>query len=250
MNATISEGPVVNQAAAARTRERRLAIFIAVTFPLIVLLGFGRSYYLKGLFGFPPLPNLLVHIHGAIMTTWVLLFVVQVGLVATHRTRVHMKLGILGSVLALLVLVVGTLTGIDAAARGSSVPGVPPLNFLIIPIGDMVIFAILVGVALYYRRKMDLHKRLMILSALSLLPAAIARIPLGFIQTGGPLAFFGLTDLFIVGVVAYDTIRNRRLHPAFVWGSILIIASHPLRLMFSGSSTWVSIAEFLVALVR
>lgn len=250
MNATIAETTALNSVTANRTRDRRAAVLIATLFPLIVLIGFARSYYLKGLFGFPPLPNRLVHIHGLIMTSWVVLFVVQVGLVASHRTRLHMKLGILGSVLALLVFVVGMLTGIDGAVRGASVPGIPPLNFLIIPLGDMIVFALLVGVALYYRRKLDIHKRLMLLSAFNFLPAAVARIPLGFIQSGGPLAFYGIPDLFVIGYVMYDTIKHRRLHPAALFGGLLIIASHPLRIMAAGTGTWVSIASALVSLMK
>jgi hypothetical protein len=250
MNATITEVPALNRIAEKRKIERRLALVVAAIFPVIVLLGFARSYYLKGLFGFPPLPNRLVHIHGIIMTSWVLLFVVQVGLVASNRTRLHMKLGILGSFLALLVVVVGMLTGVDAAARGASVPGIPPLSFLIIPLGDMVVFAILIGVALYYRRrKLDVHKRLMLLSAFSLLPAAVARIPLGFIQTGGPLAFYGIPDLGIIAFVVYDTVKHRRLHPAALLGGLLIIASHPLRIMFAGTDAWLSIAATLTSLM-
>jgi hypothetical protein len=59
------------------------------------------------------------------------------------------------------VLLVGVVTAISAAARGSS-PGPPPLQFLVIPLGDMFVFAILVGTALYYRRRMEIHKRLML----------------------------------------------------------------------------------------
>jgi hypothetical protein len=250
VNATITENPALTRVAATRTRDRRLAIVIAVCMPLVVLIGFARSYYLRTLFGFPPLPSLLVHMHGAVMTAWVALFAVQVGLVASHRTRLHMKLGILGSVLALLVFVVGTLTGLAAAARGSAIPGWESLRFLIIPLGDMLAFGALVGAALYYRRKLDIHKRLMLLSALSLLPAAVARIPLGFIENNGALAFYGLSDLCVVALVAYDTIKQRRLHPAYFWGAVLLIASHPLRIMFARTDIWLGIADSLVALVR
>jgi len=250
VNATITEHAILHRVAATRTRDRRLAIIIAVFMPLVVLIGFARSYYLKTLFGFPPLPSLLVHIHGAVMTAWVALFAVQVGLVASHRTRLHMKLGILGSVLALLVFVVGTLTGLAAAARGSAIPGWEPLRFLIIPLGDMAAFAALVGAALYYRRKLDIHKRLMLLSALNLLPAAVARIPVDFIQNNGALAFYGLPDLCVVAVVAYDTIKQRRLHPAYFWGALLLVASHPLRIMLARTDIWLRIADPLVALVR
>ena len=70
-------------------RDRRLYLWFAVFMPIIVLVGFARTYYLKGFFGNPPLPGLLVHLHGLVMTSWVVLFVTQVSLVATGRTRTH-----------------------------------------------------------------------------------------------------------------------------------------------------------------
>src|SRR6185503_12233648 len=190
-----------------RVNDRRLYILAAILTPLIVLAGFARTYYLKPLFGTPNLPGRIVHLHGIVMTTWVILFVVQISLVAKRRTKIHQRLGIFGGVLAALVVVVGILTALFAAARGAS-PGPPALSFLIIPIGDMVIFAVLIGLALYFRRKLDVHKRLMLLAAINLLTPAIARIPLDFIITGGPLAFFGLADLVLLACVAFDTVKH------------------------------------------
>ena len=151
-------------------KDRRLYIWFAVFMPIIVLAGFARSYYLKGFFGFPALPSLLVHLHGIVMTPWVVLFVTQVSLVATGRTRTHQRLGVLGAVLAPLVIVVGVLTAISGAARGAT-PGPPALQFLVVPLVDMLVFAILVGTALYLRRRrLDIHKRLMLLAAVNFLP--------------------------------------------------------------------------------
>lgn len=233
-----------------RRNDRRLSIWVAALVPVIVLAGFARTYYLKGFFGNPPLPSLLVHLHGVVMTAWVVLFVTQVTLVATGRTRTHQRLGVLGAILAVLVVIVGVLTGIAGAARGSS-PGPPPLQFLVVPLGDMLVFAILVGSALCLRRRrLDIHKRLMLLAAVNLLAPAIARIPLHFIETGGPLAFFGLTDLCLLAVVTFDTIRNRELHPAFLWGTVFIVAFQPLRLMLAGTEVWLRFATVLVELVK
>ena len=64
------------------TKDRRLYTWVAVFVPVIVLIGFARSYYLKGFFNTPAIPSLLVHLHGIVMTSWVVLFVVQVSLVA------------------------------------------------------------------------------------------------------------------------------------------------------------------------
>jgi len=232
-----------------RVNDRRLFILAAILTPLIVLAGFARTYYLKPLLGTPDLAGRIVHLHGIVMTAWVVLFVVQVSLVATRRTKIHQRLGVLGAGLAALVVVVGVLTAIYAAARGAS-PGPPPLSFLIIPLGDMLIFSMLIGLALYFRRKLDVHKRLMLLAAINLLTPAIARIPLNFIINGGPLAFFGLTDVVLLAFVAFDTFKQRRLHPVFLWGSIFIIAMQPLRLLLAGTDVWIRFATALVGLVQ
>jgi hypothetical protein len=227
------------------SKDRRLYILAAVFVPIIVLIGFARTYYLKGFFSAPALPSLLVHLHGIVMTSWVILFVVQVSLVATRRVRVHQRLGVLGAMLAALVVVVGALTGIAGAARGAT-PGPPALQFLVIPLGDILVFALLVGMALWFRRRPDIHKRLMLLAALNLLGPAIARIPLHFIETGGPFAFFGLTDLPILACVVFDTVKNRRLHPVFLWGTLMIVAFQPLRLMLASTAVWMRFAAMLV----
>src|SRR5262245_19585052 len=163
-----------------RVNDRRLYILAAILTPLIVLAGFARTYYLKTFFDTPDLAGRIVQLHGIVMTTWVVLFVTQISLVATRRTKVHQRLGIAGGILAGLVVVVGVLTALHAAARGAT-PGPPALSFLIIPLGDMLIFSILIGLALYFRRKLHVHKRLMLLAAINLLTPAIARIPLSFI---------------------------------------------------------------------
>lgn len=230
-------------------RDRSLYVWMAVFIPVVVLIGFARSYYLKGFFGTPALPSLLVHFHGAVMTAWVVLFMTQVWLISSRRTKVHQRLGIGGALLAALVACVGTVTGIFAAARElPSDP--PPLVFLAIPLGDMLVFAILITVAFYYRRRLETHKRLMLLATMSLLTAAIGRIPFEFILTGGPLVFFGLTDLCILACVAFDSIRNRRVHPAFLWGTLFLFASQPLRILLSGTNAWLRFAAMLVELTR
>src|SRR5688572_16328732 len=101
-----------------RVNDRRLYLLAAILTPLIVLAGFARTYYLKPFFGTPDLSGRIVHLHGIVMTAWVVLFVVQISLVATRRTRIHQRFGILGAILAALVVIVGVLTALYAAARG------------------------------------------------------------------------------------------------------------------------------------
>jgi hypothetical protein len=113
-------------------------------------------------------------------------------------------MGIGGAVLAALVVIVGTTVAMTRAKTGvSPIPGIPPLGFFAIPFFDMVVFAILVSAAIYFRRRLEAHKRLMTLSMISLLAAPIARM--NFLPLPpGPPTFFGLADLFIVALLVYD----------------------------------------------
>lgn len=95
-----------------RMRERRIFLWAAIFFPLLILAGFGRTYYLKAFFGAPPVASGLVNLHGAIMTEWVTLFVTQVWLVRSRNIKLHQKLGFAGVALGILILVVGFFTAV------------------------------------------------------------------------------------------------------------------------------------------
>ena len=85
----------------------------------------------------------------------------------------------------------------------------------------------------------------MLLATIAILPAAMARLPFAFIQQAGPLAFFGLADLFILVCLIFDVWMHRRPHPATVWGGLLIVVSHPLRLMIGNTQGWLAFATWL-----
>src|SRR5882672_11396865 len=143
---------------------------MAAAMGLTVFTGFAPTYYLQFFAGGPTATltggpfTALAHVHGALFTAWVLFFVVQTALVASHRVAVHRRLGVAGAVLAAAMILVGTSTAIAAAARGAAPVGVDPLAFLAIPIFDMVLFATLVGSALVMRSDKEAHKRLMLLA--------------------------------------------------------------------------------------
>ena len=236
---------IIQPKLAPTTIGRGLYATAAVLTLLLIFAGFARTYYLKGMFASPALPP-LVHLHGLVMTGWFVLFLVQAMLVATHRTAVHRRLGIVGAVWALMVLVVGLATAIHGARRGFT-PGPPPLVFLVVPVMDLVVFAALIGTALLNRHRPDIHRRLMLLGTIGLLAPAIGRLPIGFIARGGLPAIFGLLVLGAVASAAYDTWRHRRLHPAFGWGLLLLVGSIPLRIALAGTGVWHHFATWLIS---
>lgn len=234
-------------AAASRRRERIFHTGMAAAFLVLVFAGFAPTYYLRPYFNPAPLQPLL-HLHGVVFSAWIVLLLVQTALVSAGRTRTHRRLGAAGGALAALMIVVGTATAILRAKIVEVPPGsASPLVFLTIPLGDMLLFAILVGAGFHYRRRADYHKRLMLLATVAILPAAVARLPFDFIQQAGPLAFFGLPDLFVLVCLAYDLYSRGRPHRATVVGGLLLVASHPLRLVVGGTRAWITFAEWLTS---
>jgi hypothetical protein len=211
----------------------------------LVFAGFARTFYIKGIFGTPALSGLLM-LHGVLMTAWFILFIVQTRLVADGRTDLHRRLGAGGALLALAILIVGPIVAVTAAKLGPS-PGPPPLVFLVVPLADMVVFALLVGSGLVFRHRSDVHKRLMLLSFVGLLTAAIARIPVDAWRQAGIVAYFSTTILLVLACVGYDTVKHRRLHPAFAWGAGLIILSWPLRLALTATTGWMAFATWVTS---
>ena len=227
-----------------RQRERWFYVGMSAALVITVFAGFAPTYYLRPYFTANPLMPLL-HLHGLVFSSWLVLFVIQTTLVAAHRTDIHRRLGITGGVIAVLMILIGFTTALVRAKQGATpVPDVSPLSFLVVPFGDMTVFAILIGAGFYYRRRPDVHKRLMLLATISILAAAIARLPFEIMKAGPP-AFFGVTDLFVLACVAFDLITLRRIHRATALAGLLIIASQPLRLMLGGTHVWLSFAAWL-----
>jgi hypothetical protein len=224
---------------------------LAVALALSVFAGFAPTYYLKDLYGTPVLSPFL-HLHGMLFTSWILLFVTQTTLVAARRTDLHRRLGIVGGLLAVAMLVVGTAVAVAAAKRGQ-VPGFPPpLVGLATPLGGLAIFAVLVAAGFYYRRNRDSHKRLMMLATIGTAIAGLDRLlfPTGLLAFSGlPLNTFtsmGLTAVFLLACFLYDLRTRGHVHPAFLWGGISTLAwAYATRELIPGTAMWLSFAGWL-----
>lgn len=249
--ARVSTATAPGKALATGAYDRVFYSSIALAMALVVFGGFAPTYYLRAFVDSPVTVSgattltPLAHLHGALFTGWVVLFIVQTGLVATHRVRTHRRMGIAGALLAAAMVVVGTTTAIASAARGSAPPGADPSAFLAIPLFDMLLFTVFVGAAVYLRRKPDVHKRLMLLAYVSILTAAVARLP--GVLPYGPFAFFGLTYIVLVVAMAYDVASRQRVHPVYLWGGALLVISVPARLFVSSTDSWRRFAEFLTS---
>jgi hypothetical protein len=255
-NETLLEGNtvVVNSAGratqgsdASQRYERRFFGGMAVALSVTVFAGFARTYYFNSFAEQPFALTPLLHLHGAVFTGWMFLLVAQTSLIAADARRLHMRLGLLGAILAALMSVLGPIIAVERTATGQIANlGAPPLVFLAVPVIGMVVFAALVAAALYYRRRSPAaHKRLMLLATLELVTAGVSRLPL--VAEWGPLGFFAVTDAFVLAIIAYDIVALRRPHAATIWGGAFFVASQPIRLAIGSSPSWLSFAGWLTS---
>ena len=230
--------------------DRRFYLGASLVALGLVFWGFAPTYYLKLLFGSPPLPVRL-HIHGAIMSSWLVLFLAQAYLVSARRVALHRRLGLMGILIAILVVIAGTSTTFNAAAREvgrHSEEAGARVTVLGLEVVQMALFAGFVAAAVVMRRRADFHKRYMLLATACMMPSAFSRIPLNLsFMVSDFLSILILFDLLVIAWVAIDTLRNRRLHPAFGWGGLLLIGSLNLAYLGARSAPWLRFGTWLVS---
>ena len=144
-----------------------------------------------------------------------------------------------GVALAVLMTV---LAGHVAVSR-ATLPGAPPLQFLAIPLATVVVFPALFGMAIHFRHRAQIHKRLILLATCEVIGAAVARLP--GVAALGPVGFFGGVDLFVGAIAVYDYAVYRRVNPATLLGGLFLIASQPVRIWIGQSEWWMTFARWL-----
>jgi hypothetical protein len=213
---------------------------MAAFMSLMVLVGFWPSYFSQVLHGIPNRP-MVIHLHGLIFVGWMALLVTQVYLAATGRVRQHRSLGTFGIAYGFLVLAMGLAVSIAAPVlhfRAGEQTLDEVAGFLIIPLGDMVLFAGFFIPAVIYRSQPELHKRLMLLATNALLFAAAGRMS-SFIPLGATVVVW-LTPVLIG--MAYDKWTRRKVHPLYYAGLVILLVGFA-RIALVQSEAWLRIGR-------
>jgi hypothetical protein len=224
--------------------ERAFYGSMTAAIALVTFAGFARTFYLSAYFGTASALTPLLIIHGTVMTAWTVLLMVQSALIATRRADLHRIAGLFGVALATLMAVLLILvTVIRTREQMHSAPVLAEV-VLTASVPEVLAFIGLMSAAVALRRRSEYHKRLVIMAAVKLLPAAVGRLPI--IGPAGPVAFFGCSDLFVVALAVHDLIKLRRLHPATVWGAGVVLLSQTLAVAGAGSPALLSLAGRLL----
>ena len=212
--ATIAQSPA-DRKASERKFYSRMALFLVA----LVLLGFGPSFYLRGIVPSYPRPNPTlppaVLLHGTVFTIWMALIVAQTQLISAKKHEIHMRLGKLTVVFAILMIPVMYLTTMWQVARANQPPFTDPLTWTIVPLAVIIPFAVMVWNGWTHRRNAAWHKRSMMCAAiLVVMGPTIGRLPLA------PPTMLGFSILHLLGFAVFIPLilRDRRteghIHPA------------------------------------
>ena len=185
----------------------------------------------------------IVVAHALLFSSWMVLFLVQTSLVATHHVRVHRRLGIAGAVIATVMVVSAPPMAVGLARRGGPT-GSDPLMFMLVILVDVLLFATFFGSAIWLRRRAETHRRLMLLAMTALLPPAIGRWP-WIVRHPAP-GVLGILSLFLVAPVVGDLLARRRPHPMSVFGGLALLISVPLRFAVGQTAVWHELARWIV----
>ena len=145
-------------------------IFLAISL-VIIAVGFSQTYFNKlDEMEFP------YHLHAVSASLWMILLITQPYLYKKGKMKLHRKLGWISLILIPLI-VIGGIIMVKSMVQGQAYypPGVVyKLAFI-----DVITLASFVGIyalAIYYRKRLQLHARLMVITIFGPLLPALTRV--------------------------------------------------------------------------
>jgi hypothetical protein len=227
-----------------RSRSR-FYLIVSACILLIILFGFGPSFYLRPLYEMPS-ETPIVFVHGGFMTLWFFILVAQTSLVASGRADIHRKLGIAGVALACVAIVLNVVVSLQFGARLASSGNVGPApGILWGNLATLSVFSTSIALAVLCRKRPNAHRHLMLLASISMTPQALSRFPLWWPWLGGAInPLTGVAALIIV-LAVYDVVTERRIHPVTIIGGGSLFGLQLLSRVVASSEFGISAIEGL-----
>jgi hypothetical protein len=224
--------------------DRNFHLAVALVVAAVVVAGFGPTANERLLHRIPQSPPIL-YVHAVLFTAWVALFIIQSALVRSRKVAWHRRLGYFGLAMGACIPFVGFGTALTMTRLSRSGDGTGGESFLIVSLFDMLAFAITFGLAMFWRRRPDYHRRLLVMSSCGLTVAAFARLP-GWLVPDD--TWYLYVDLLIFSGVVRDWLVMRRIHPVYRLGlpALMLGQAATMWIYRSDAPFWVAIAQWLL----
>ena len=230
-----------DQIVSAQRRGHQFYIGLTLFLIATVVTGFWPSYFGTFLRGGATRP-LVMHVHGAIFTGWMALLFLQVGLAATGRVRTHRRIGTFGIWYGAAVFTMGVIATFAAPVihvHAGEWTVDQAAGFLVLPIGDMILFGGFFGAAVKFRNKPEIHKRLIIAATVALAFAAVARMNFA------PPIFFLIWMVPMAALAAFDFRSTGRVHTVTTICIAVMVIAFP-RVLLIENAAWVAVGRALL----
>jgi hypothetical protein len=241
MVATVSEGP--------RKRKSQYFLVASCLALAVTLIGFFKTFILpsaRGAFSAPP----VIYVHGGFLFLWTAFLVAQSVLIRMRRLKVHRLLGFISLGLIPCVVISTMAAGVYAlhrdVARGG---GQTAVSSLVGTFTSPIIFAAIVTASIAYRRRPELHKRLMLLAMVALIWPAFSRFRHYFPPFAHSEYVFGfaLPESLILAAMAWEKLTVGRVHLVYLTVGVALIAETFMEVYMFDSSGWRVIANWLAS---
>jgi hypothetical protein len=228
-----------------QTVPRRIYVPAAVVAAALAMLGFWRTYFgplMAGTVHQPP----IIHIHTAVMVTWLVLFLGQVWFAASGRIRLHIHVGPWVMGYGIIVVILGLLaTSAGFSARLSTGDVLRAQRWVFGPLRDLVFFVPFLALGWVYRRRPEVHKRVMLVATTILVMPAIGRMAfLGFPVPVWKYMLIWPWPVYLAMV--HDVRTGKRVHRVYVIGIAAMLAMR-LVLPLNQSAAWHAVAAHITA---
>ncbi len=210
----------------------------------LVTLGFSRTVNVS-LFHASPARPLLLWIHGAAFSAWIVILIAQSALVRARKVSVHRLLGWFGAGLATVMVALGFTIAVVMARFDTVVLKQKGADaFLSVPFADMIVFGSCIAMAIYWKKKPEYHRRLIFIASCQLIDAAFGRFEFLFNHN----LFYPALDFLIVLGMLRDWVVDKRVHPVYLYAlpSLIVLQSLTIYAWRINPQWWQAVTQVIL----
>ena len=229
-------------------RFRSYYVAIGVMASVIVVAGFWKSFFGPLLDGRESDRHWVLYAHAVVYMGWLALFILQAVLVYRRRKDLHRRIGDWSTWYGILVIVLGLAATLIVPplkiASGRWTPEYAA-GFLILPLGDLLLFTGFFTLGVRWKNRHALHKRLMVLATIALaFPGAARLLPL----RDKPLLVLLVWLSPLLLAIAVDAVNRRRIEKAYVVGGLVLVVAF-FRVLLVDSEAWLRIGRAIIGVL-
>ncbi len=231
----------------------RNAGYYSIALLLLAIVAFWEPYFSHIFSGdYRTVASNYKHFHVVMAVSWLAMLMTQPYLIRTGRRPLHRQIGKLSYALGpLMVLSIVLLAHSQMVTFEEQLD--PRRHFILfIQLGFAWFFAVLYGLAMFYRRIPTIHARYMILTGILLIEPVLVRVfkfNLSFIEWSVPyqVVTWPMVDLLLLAIIVAER-RQESGRRVFQGALVAFVAYQMLHLTVTDTQAWIQFAGWFANL--